>query len=405
MKHLALRAGKRLQIAALCLAATASPAWATLCGSTNYPFPFTDVGGVADAFCLGIMEAFVVGITKGTMPTTFSPNDNVPRVQMTTFLQRSFDQALKRSNRRAALEQWAIPRTSTAMQNINVGSAAHCAADGEHIWVSRGASGQVVQVQASTGRILGSWTGATNSRRIVAAAGKVYVVAAPANQPGALYFLDPTQAPGAMTLAAGNLGNDATGLAFDGSRLWTANLTGSVSIITPQASPPYPVTTVSTGFTSPAAVLYDGSNIWVTDSVANKLFKLNASGAIIQTVNVGQLPWQPTFDGTNIWVPNHTDGSITVVQASTGAVVATITPDPTNLLNFPLGASFDGERVLITNRNANSVSLFKAADLSFIVNVATGPAIFPWVPCSDGINFWIPFGVVPMGVQGGLARF
>ena len=124
------------------------------------------------------------------------------------------------------------------------------------------------------------------------------------------------------------------------------NLSGFVSIITLQAA--YPVTTVSAGFTSPTGILYDGSNIWVTDNVANRLYKLNASGAIIQSVTVGAQPWQPVFDGTNTWVPNISDDSITVVQASTGAVVATITPDATNALSSPLGAAFDGERVLVT---------------------------------------------------------
>ena len=230
---------------------------------------------------------------------------------------------------------------------MNVGSAGYCAADGEHIWVSRGATGQLVQVRPARGAILGTWAGAPAARRLVVAAGRVYAAAAPASQPGALYLLDPRQGPTAMTLAAANLGNDATGLAFDGARLWTANLSGSVSIITLQAAIPYPVTTVSAGFTSPTGILYDGSNIWVTDNVANRLYKLNASGAIIQSVTVGAQPWQPVFDGTNIWVPNISDDSITVVQASTGAVVATITSDATNALSSPLGAAFDGERVLV----------------------------------------------------------
>lgn len=33
--------------------------------------------------------------------------------------------------------------------------------------------------------------------------------------------------------------------------------------------------------------------------------------------------------------------------------------------------------------------LFKAADLSFVANVATGGSTDPVEACSDGINFWI----------------
>ena len=81
----------------------------------------------------------------------------------------------------------------------------------------------------------------------------------------------------------------------------------------------------------------------------------------------------PVFDGTNIWVPNLLGNSITVVQASTGTVMATIAADANNLLSDPSAATFDGERVLVTNTAGNTVSVFKAADLSFIANVTTGP--------------------------------
>src|SRR5271169_1897045 len=94
-----------------------------LCGGTSYPFPYTDVSGVGAAFCPGIMEAYVTGISKGTTPTTFSPSETVTRVQMTTFLQRSLDQGLTRASRRAALNQWWAPQNTNSMQTINVGGA------------------------------------------------------------------------------------------------------------------------------------------------------------------------------------------------------------------------------------------------------------------------------------------
>jgi hypothetical protein len=51
-----------------------------LCGGVTYPFPFTDVSGVGAPFCPGILEAYTVGITKGTTATTFAPDANVTRV-------------------------------------------------------------------------------------------------------------------------------------------------------------------------------------------------------------------------------------------------------------------------------------------------------------------------------------
>jgi hypothetical protein len=359
-----------------------------LCGGVDYPFPYTDVSGVGAAFCPGIMEAYVTGVSKGTTPTTFSPNNTVTRVQMTTFLQRSLDQGLARKSRRATLNQWRIPQNTAAMQTISVGGQpVFCATDGENIWAST--QSDVIQLQANTGKILGTWTGASGSEGVLFAAGKVYV---PTNAvPGLLYAFDPTQTPGAGTLVA-TVGNLPFGIGFDGTNIWTANFgpPGSVSIITPQATTPYPVSTVTTGFTDLTGVLYDGAHIWVTDFGAGTLLKLDAAGAILQTVTVGVGPEFPVFDGANIWVPNFNDNSITVVQASTGNVVATITQDASNQLSGPFAASFDGERILVTNFTLSSVTVFKAADLSFIANVSTGAATGPRSACSDGINFWLP---------------
>ena len=128
--------------------------------------------------------------------------------------------------------------------------------------------------------------------------------------------------------------------------------------------------------------------MWVTDqgTFPGNLFKLDSNGAIIQTVSMGNNPQFPVFDGTNIWVPNNVSNTVTVVRASTGAVLATLTG---NGLNGPRTAAFDGERILVTNQSGDSVSLWKAADLSPLGSVATGSGTFPTGACSDGLNFWV----------------
>jgi YVTN family beta-propeller protein len=364
-----------------------APAQATLCGGVLYPFPYMDVSGVGAPFCPGIMEAYVTGVTKGTTGTTFSPNDNVSRLQMTTFLQRSLDQGITRANRRAALNHWSIPKFPGLMQTIFVGNFPNfCAADGEDIWTTT--NGNVVQVHANTGKVLGTWTGAIASTGVLAAAGKVFVTGD--TSPGNLYVIDPTQPPATVTVAATNLGNSPLSIATDGTYIWTADNgpPGSVSFI---FLPSYIVAIQTAGFNAPTGILYDGANIWVTDAGAGTLLKLDPNnGAILKTVIVGSAPFYPVFDGENIWVPNLGDDSVTVVQASSATVVATIVSDASNQLNGPLAASFDGERVLVTNQGNDTVTVFKAVDLSFIANVPTGTSTHPFGACNDGINFWVP---------------
>jgi hypothetical protein len=185
-----------------------------LCGGTNYPFPYTDVSGVGAAFCPGIMEAFVTGVTKGTTPTTFSPDETVTRVQMTTFLQRSLDQGLARTSRRGALNQWwtAQPQMLTV---IPVGmETTSCAADGADIWTV--SQGQVVQVQANTNIVLRTWTGDSSMYGLVAVLGKLFVSGA--TSPGSLYVIDPTQ-PSTSATNIISVGDFPTGIAFDGKHL------------------------------------------------------------------------------------------------------------------------------------------------------------------------------------------
>jgi hypothetical protein len=368
------------------------------CGSPPviYPFPYNDVATVGTAFCPGIMEAYVTGVSRGTTPTTFSPNETVSRVQMTTFLQRSLDQGLARNSRRAALNQWWTPAGPMQAVELFASIVNFCAADGQYVWVPS-INGSVLQVEASLGMIAGVWSGAAEGSGVLVAAGKVFVTNL--TSPGVLYVIDTMQPPGPVVVSTNPPGNNPVTLAFDGTNVWSANQgpPGSVSIIGRDS--PYPVTTVTKGFSSLFGILYDGANIWVTDQTAGTLLKLDSSGTVLQTVTVGGTPQLPVFDGTNIWVPNYTGQSISVVQASTGNVVATINANLINGLNGPNAASFDGERILVTNFNGSSVTIFKAADLSFIANIPTGPATVPVGACSDGINFWVPIA------NGTLQRF
>ena len=377
---MATRLPSRRILGLLCLAVAlfcgASSSLVGVCG------PFTDVA--ADSFCPFVLEIFTIGITTGTTATTYDPTASVSRLQMAAFLSRTVDGTLKRGSRRAALEQLWTPQGPATLAVTTLPDAPQLVkTDGTDLWVAAG--GLVCRVHGSDGKILGFWTGADNAYAVLPAIGKIFVVAD--LSPGNLYRIDPAQPAGDVTTLATNLGNGTTGITFDGSKIWTANYGGqSVSIVTPGATIPWTVTTVTTGFSFPTGLLYDGANVWATNLGDGKLLKLDSSGAILQTVTVGEAPANPVFDGSNIWVPNSTSASVSVVRASTGAVLATLTG---NGLSLPITAAFDGQRILVTNFGGHTVSLFKAADLSPTGFVPTGANSKPFGACSDGINFWI----------------
>jgi hypothetical protein len=357
------------------------------CGGVTVTLPFTDVMG--NGFFCQIAAAYFSGLTNGTTATTFSPTQNVTREQMAAFTTRTLDQSLKRGSERAVAKKWWTPQDANSLTLTDVGESPQSVEfDGTDLWVANYNDATVMRIRSSDGKLLDTWTGASGAAGIVCAIGKIFVTGAV--NPGNLYMIDPTQPAGMVTTLTNSLGGGAKAAAFDGSRIWTTNNGGSVSIISLN---PMSVTTVSTGFTNPQGILYDGSNIWVTDFSANTLLKLNADGSIAQTINIGEFSQHSVFDGTNIWVPTI-PSVLTVVRVKDAAgnslasafVLATLTG---NGLSSPVTAAFDGERILVTNQGGQSVSLWKAADLTPLGTFATGANTFPFGACSDGLNFWI----------------
>jgi DNA-binding beta-propeller fold protein YncE len=387
-----------LLMASLTLLSSRTQADTGNCGGSTVSLPFTDVMG-NPFFCL-IAEAYFSGLTAGTSATTYGPTQNVNREQMAAFITRTLDQSLKRGSESVIAEKTWIPQNANSMGLTAVGSSPQLVEfDGTDLWVANANSASVMRIGSSDGRLLDTWSGATSAVSMVNAMGRVFITGA--TSPGSLYLIDPTQPAGAVTTVTSALGNNPLGVAFDGSRIWTAN-EGSVSIVSLN---PTTITTVSTGFGSLRGILYDGANMWVTDNTAGALLKLNADGSIAQSVSVGSSPRHAVFDGTNIWVPNRSSNSLTVVRAkdaqgsplASAFVLATLTG---NGLNEPLTTAFDGETILVTNINAHTVSLWKAADLTPLGTFSTGANTQPLGACSDGLNFW-----VTLNATNQLARF
>jgi hypothetical protein len=200
---------------------------------------------------------------------------------------------------------------------------------------------------------------------------------------GALFMIDPAQSPSPQGPVA-ELGGTALELAFDGDKIWSANDTGSVSIVTPGT---WEIATRTEGFKLAYGVVFDGHSIWVTDTGDSVIRKLDSSGGILQSVAVGQSPAFPVFDGRNLWVPNQSADSISVVRAADGVVIATLTG---NGLSHPLQAAFDGRRILVTN-HSGGLSLFDASTLQAIGMTGTAGLGLPVGVSNDGAVFWIAF--------------
>ena len=368
--------------AAWTIAAFSGSAYRVLADCASFGLPFTDLASET-TFCAEIAEAYYTGLTNGTTATTFSPSESVSRDQMVAFVDRSLDKSLSRGSRRSMLQQFwnGSPRWDLGFGLTNVGSGPELiASDGVDVWVPDRLDGTVYRVRASDGSVVAHWTGAEGAAGTLVALGRIFITG---REPGNLYMIDPTAAPGTVTIVATGL-DGPEGIAFDGTNIWTAG-GSSVSIITPGNSTPWSMTSVSTGFTEPDGLTFDGSHVWVVDIGDSKIKRLDAAGNILDSVTVGLGPTFPGFDGTNIWVPNQSDNSVSVVRASTRTVLATLTG---NGLSTPIDAAFDGQRIAVTNYDGG-LSLFQATTFTPMGNPSTSGMGHPFGACSDGSGFWI----------------
>src|SRR5262249_15599882 len=210
----------------LLAAVVAAPA-AVLAGGTAILAscgPFTDV--TDGVFCPFVLEIFYLGITTGINATTYDPASPVSRLQMATFLSRTVDRLLQRGGRRASLNQFSAPQGESLLALTTVGSQPHLLPSHRtDVWVANFGSASVSGVRASAGKVLETWTGAPSAAGVLVAMGRVLVTGftlpgTPAN----LFLIDPSAPAGAVTLVASNLASGSVGIAFDGSRVWTAGV-------------------------------------------------------------------------------------------------------------------------------------------------------------------------------------
>jgi hypothetical protein len=364
------------------------PADTGTCGGAMTTVPFTDV--MASPFFCQIAEAFFSGLTNGTTPTTYSPNDFVPREQMAAFITRTHDSALRRGSLRAVLGQWAFPAAPYLQsQGVSINGPARVQSDGQDLWITAFDGGSVLHMR-NDGSVVNTIDGIGHPFGVIVVGARVFVS---------------SDFGGVCEVTTGILncnwpaGTGAQSIATDGTYLWTANRSASsLSKIDPSVNGS---STTINGFSTPVGILFDGSNLWVNDLGDGTLKKLDAGGNIIQNVSLnGGADGFPVYDGSNIWIPDFSSNSVAVVRARDGLMLTRLTG---NGLSGPVQAAFDGERILITSFVGHRVSLWKATDLTPIANFSTGQ----WSPdgaCSDGAHFWVAL-YNTNALPGRLARF
>jgi hypothetical protein len=170
---------------------------------------------------------------------------------------------------------------------------------------------------------------------------------------------------------------------FDGANIWVANQNGgSVSKLRASDGANQGTFTVAG---SPTGLAFDGVNMWVTGFSGNIITKVRASdGANLGTFPVGANPGRAAFDGANIWVANNGGGTVTKLRASDGALQGTFTVG-----SGPYAIAFDGVNIWVSNNNVNTVTRLRASDGACVATCTFTVGANPYGVVFDGANIWV----------------
>jgi streptogramin lyase len=116
-------------------------------------------------------------------------------------------------------------------------------------------------------------------------------------------------------------GGGVESIAFDGAMLWVTRPFRD-SLVPIAATDRIGVRLALPGM--PNAVMYDGTNLWVTLMQGNAVAKVQrAPLKVLSTTPVGKEPGGLALDGAYLWVSNRTDHTVTKIERATGLAVAT----------------------------------------------------------------------------------
>ena len=354
--------------------------------------PFTDVSST-DPFCPFILQAFYSSVTQGTSPTTFSPNDTVPRNQMVTFFDRGMDLTLNRASVRTAIGQTWSPTIAAASASIDVGSPINdIVSDGTNLWIALN-NGKILKVSPSDRLLEQTWSLASGGipRKLAVFGGLIFI----ADNLGNLQFFNPAAQVGTASVAVPNAlpASNFAALAFDGTNVWMSNAQSPGIFILSLASGQGGVITAVANVNVDGMV-FDGTYMWIL--LANStLVKVspptlpNAPTAVeTLTLPTAVSECRMVFDGNNIWIPTGA-GNLYVVRPTVNLAAlpsSAIGVGAIPNVGTPFAASFDGQYIVIGGTTNGTVALYKATSLSFIRTINTGAQGIRGI-ASDGIRF------------------
>lgn len=190
--------------------------------------------------------------------------------------------------------------------------------------------------------------------------------------------------PGNVTKKFNTPGTCPTGLTFDGTNLWVADYKADKLFCIDPISGNSIREIPSPGFW-PMGLAWDGKYLWNIDSKQNKIFKVDpADGTILFAVDApGSGVEGLTWDGKTLWVADPAEDKIMKIDMSDGTAVKSYDAPSRNIQ----GLTFDGTYFWCSDRIADEIYMVDYTNGEVII-IAKAPAQYARGMAWDGQHLW-----------------
>jgi streptogramin lyase len=177
------------------------------------------------------------------------------------------------------------------------------------------------------------------------------------------------------------------GVASDGPHIWVAcRGANSIEEFNANDGRPFRTITDSVDLASPENLIFDGQNIWVSNSSVDRgmLTKVRAKdGVVLRTYAVGSGPYGMVFDGASVWVANYKSNDLSKVNVSTGRVTNDMRVEGCYM---PNALGFDGSHIWV---NCGRDKAVQELDLNGVLLRMVDVESHPYNFTFDGSNMWV----------------
>lgn len=271
------------------------------------------------------------------------------------------------------------------------------ASDGGDVWVANAYAGTVVELDAATGALVRVLAGTTYRfsypDAVVTDGTDVWVLNG--SHGGITEF---EAASGALVQTFSSTSPDfqfPNAMASDGTDLFVVcNNTDSLFEFSESTGALVrEVAGSSHGLSEPQTVAVGGGHVWVGDSTGGVAELNESDGSLVQVIANAGASGIAT-DGTHVWTTDEGSNTVTELDESTGAVVATLTGPSYGFLG-PIGVTSDGTDVWVANGDGRTIMELSAATgqrLKVVRVAGTGRSFLTSIG-SDGTDLWVANGL------------